>query len=251
MGISLLAITHPHLTESDPVPTTLTADLPAPPQPASLPGCARVRPYLASDRDAIRRLCYNTGYLGNPVDPVFKDRELFADLFTKAYLDYEPEWTFVAEADGRVVGYLLGSVCAQFDRFLLLSGFQTVTRMLFRLAMGRYANHPRSRRFIRWLLTAGFWEQPKHPADSAHLHFNLDRSFRGRGMARLLWDTYEERLKQISARRCYGSFFSSPNRQPETVYARYGFRCYDRCRTTLFQPEIPDPVEVVCVCKEL
>ncbi len=126
-------------------------------------GAVRIRPYRKSDRVEICRLCCETGFLGKPVDPMFQDRELFADLFTRPYLDYEPEWTFVAEADRQVVGYLLGSVRRDFELVLLRSGLRTTAKMLLRLASGRYARHARSRRFIRWLLTAGFREQPKHP----------------------------------------------------------------------------------------
>src|SRR5512135_12128 len=50
----------------------------------------RIRNYREADRSTIRRLCCDTGFLGNPVDSVFQDRELFADLFTKPYLNHEP-----------------------------------------------------------------------------------------------------------------------------------------------------------------
>jgi GNAT superfamily N-acetyltransferase len=210
-----------------------------------------VRAYQNADRAAIRTLCCETGFLGNPVDPLFQDRGLFADLFTKAYLDYESEWAFIAETSGCVVGYLLGSVRPDFDRILIRSGFLTVSKMIFRLICGRYANHARSRRFVRWLLTAGFWEQPKHPASAAHLHLNLQRGYRGRGAGRRLWETYEKRLRSTGIQRCYGSFFSHSKRRPESAYARFGFQEFARCPTTLFQPEIPGRVEVVCVCKEL
>jgi hypothetical protein len=211
----------------------------------------RIRPYQPSDRPAIVRICGDTGFLGNPVEPLFQDRELFADLFTKAYLDYESEWALVAEADGRLAGYLLGSACPHFDRLLMRSGLQTVTRMLYRWVTGRYAQHPRSRQFIRWLLTSGFREQPKHPADAAHLHFNLAHAYRGRGLCRKLWEAYEQRLKASGVARCYGSFFSYSRRRPEAAYARFGFQTYDRCGTTLFQPDISEAIEVVCVWKEL
>ena len=36
-----------------------------------------IRKYRASDRAAVRRLCCETGFLGNPIDPVFEDRDLF------------------------------------------------------------------------------------------------------------------------------------------------------------------------------
>jgi hypothetical protein len=209
----------------------------------------RIRPYCATDRRAIRTLCCETGFFGNPVDSVFQDRELFADLFTNAYLDYEPDWALVADVDGRVIGYLLGSVSPHFDWALMRSGFRAVVKMVFRLLTGRYAQHPRSARFVRWLLLKGFGEQPKHPANAAHLHWDLDRGFRGRGICMRLWEVYESRLRRAGMRRCYGAFFSCPKRRPETVYARYGFQVYDRKRTTIFASEISEPVEVVCVSR--
>ncbi|MGH7954260.1 MAG: GNAT family N-acetyltransferase, partial [Limisphaerales bacterium] len=208
-------------------------------------------PYERRDRDAVRRICCDTGLWGNPIEMLFNDREIFADLFTSPYLNYEPEWALVAEDEGRIVGYLLGSICPNFDFTLMRSGFQTTIKMLGRFAAGRYARHPRSRRFIRWLLTAGFWEQPKHPASAAHLHVDIEKSHRGQGIGRLLWQTYEKKLRAAGIRQCYGAFFSHPKRQPELAYSRFGFSVFDRKRTTLFEPEISDPIEVVCVQKIL
>jgi len=42
----------------------------------------QVRQYRDSDRAAVRALCCDTGFLGAPIDPVFEDRELFADFLT-------------------------------------------------------------------------------------------------------------------------------------------------------------------------
>src|SRR5205085_2875476 len=62
-----------------------------------------------SDRAAVRRLCCQTGFLGEPIDPVYEDHELFADFLTTYYTDKEPESSFVLEVDGEIRGYLLGS----------------------------------------------------------------------------------------------------------------------------------------------
>jgi GNAT superfamily N-acetyltransferase len=208
----------------------------------------RVRPYEQSDRPAIRKICCDTGFLGEPIDAVFEDRELFADLFTGPYLDHEPDWALVAECKGRVVGYLLGSVRSYFDVVLMRCGFPIASKMLWKLLAGRYNHHPRSRRFVCWLLTAGYHEQPKHPGNAAHLHFDLHADYRGRGIARRLWKIYERRLQSTGVRRCFGALFSHPGRRPEGVYSRFGFSIFDRKPTTLFHPEVSD-LEVVCVTK--
>jgi ribosomal protein S18 acetylase RimI-like enzyme len=211
----------------------------------------RIRNYWESDRQAIHRLCCDTGFLGSPIDAVFQDRDLFAALFARPYLDQEPEWALVAEAQGQVIGYLLGSVGKDFELARLRGDVQTACQMVFRLATGRYARHPRSRQFIRWVLAAGFWEQPKHPRDAAHFHFNIDKRYRGRGLGRRLWKVYEERLHSAGVQECYGAFFSWPQRRPESAYARYGFTVFDRRHTTLFAPEVAEPVECVCMHKRL
>src|SRR5438552_17978920 len=68
-----------------------------------------IRSYRPSDRDAVRRLCCQTGFLGEPIDPVYQDHELFADFLTSYYTDHESESSFVLEVDGEIRGYLLGS----------------------------------------------------------------------------------------------------------------------------------------------
>ena len=210
-----------------------------------------IRPYQPEDRPAIRRICCDTGFLGNPIETIFSDREIFADLFAAPWLDYGADWAWVAEARGRVVGYLLGSVSPHFNYTLLYSGFQTTMKMMTRAATGRYARHPRTRHFIRWLLLNGYREQPRHPDNAAHLHLNLEKSYRGRDLGLRLWQAYEEQLARARIQNCYGAFFSWPKRRPEAVYSRLGFSVFDRKLTTIFSPEIPDTVEVVCVHKKL
>jgi hypothetical protein len=209
----------------------------------------RIRQYQESDRPAVRLICCETGFLGRPIDPIYQDRELFADLITNPYLDNEPEWAFIAESGGQVVGYLLGSVNPRFNRTLMVSGFHTACKMLTRLLTGKYHDHPRSEQFVRWVLTKGLMEQPKHPEDAAHLHLNLEKEFRRGTVALRLWSLFEKQLMAAGINHYYGEFFSCAQRNPETMYARYGFKFYDRSITTMFQPEISDPVSIVCAHK--
>jgi hypothetical protein len=210
-----------------------------------------IRKYQESDRDEVRRICCDTGFLGEPIEGIYQDRELFADLFTNVYLDYEPDWSLVAASEGRVAGYLLGSVNPHFNRTLMLSGFQTVCKMLSRLLTGKYSQHPRSEQFVRWVLTKGLMEQPKHPEEAAHLHVNLEKPLRQGLVARGLLVTFEDRLALAGFNHYYAKFFSCSRRNPERMYGRLGFEVYDRMASTIFQPEISDPVNIVCTHKKL
>lgn len=69
-----------------------------------------VRPYRSADRARVRHVCYATGFMGEPVDWLWRDDESFADLFCGYWTDGEPESALVAEVDGVVSGYLLGCV---------------------------------------------------------------------------------------------------------------------------------------------
>src|SRR6476469_10912316 len=101
-----------------------------------------IRSYQASDRVAVRKLCCDTGFLGHPIDPVFQDRELFADFLTTYYTDHEPESSFVLEIDGQIRGYLLGSrKPLQHKLYSFRQNVRLFLRALWRSP--RYAARPR------------------------------------------------------------------------------------------------------------
>ncbi len=216
----------------------------------SRPKLFRIRPYQPSDRDGVRRLCCDTGFLGNPIDRIFCDRELFSDLHTTPYLDYEQEWAFVAESDGDLVGYLLGSVRQDFPWLFVYECSFTALRMWSRSLKGFY-DHYRSRSYVHWLLTRSFRERPKHPPGAAHMHFNVAAPYRGHGIGLALWRAFETALQQAEISHYFGEFFSCPGRRPEIVYRRFGFHVYDQVDTTIYATEIGRPVRLTCVHKIL
>src|SRR5438046_10674940 len=126
-----------------------------------------IRSYRNSDRDVVRRLCCQTGFLGDPIDPVYEDRELFADFLTTYYTDHEPESCFLLEVGGEIRGYLLGSRKPLRNQLYAL--YQNV--WLFFRALARYFRYNRrSRRFIRWTLVHGWREVPPQPRRAPHIH---------------------------------------------------------------------------------
>ena len=84
-----------------------------------------LRGFRRSDREAVRKPCCDTGFLGEPIDPVYEDRELFADFLTTYYTDHEPESCFLLEVDGEFAGIFWGraSLCkTRCTRFTKTSG---------------------------------------------------------------------------------------------------------------------------------
>jgi len=66
-----------------------------------------IRDYRPQDRPAVRRICFETGMMGDPIAWQYDDEESFADMLTAYYTDAEPQHAVVAESDGRIIGYML------------------------------------------------------------------------------------------------------------------------------------------------
>jgi hypothetical protein len=85
-----------------------------------------IRGYRRSDREAVRKLCCDTGFLGDPIDPVYEDRELFADFLTTYYTDHEPDRVFFWRLTAKfaVIFSAHASLCkTSFTRFIKMSGY--------------------------------------------------------------------------------------------------------------------------------
>lgn len=182
----------------------------------------------------MRRICCDTAFAGDAVEPLFPDRDAFADFFTRYYTDYEPESTFVAEVDGRVVGYLTG--CLAPRRYALVQPFLlllvTGPKVLWRLVTGRYGR--RGLRFLRWFLLRSWRETPDHPPASAHFHFNLVDGHRNTGAGLRLWKAFDRLLEERRVRKVYGQIQTGEDWRTDRLFARWGFHVFDRRRTTKF-----------------
>ena len=209
----------------------------------------RIRKYSKEDESAIREICCDTGFWGKPIDRIFQDREIFADLIVKPYLKIEPEHTFVAEHDGKIVGYLNGYLGNNFELSSSPIFLHTLSKMLFKYLSGKY--NKRSKEFVKWSLFKSLKSLPKHPKDTAHLHFNLKEGYHGLNIGKKLINTYEEMLKRGGMNSYYGEVLSSNSRRTEYLYSKLGFNIYDKKRTTVFEPEIKEHLYLMCIYKKL
>ena len=207
-----------------------------------------IRSYRASDREAVRRLCCETGFLGEPIDPVYQDRELFADFLTTYYTDKEPESSFVVEADGELCGYLLGS--RKPLRNQLYAFWQNVS--LFFKVIGRYFGYnDRSRRFIRWTVMHGWREVPARPRRVPHFHINLLADARKMSTTRALISAYLSYLYRCGEKRVYGQIITFESRRGEKMFERYGFNVLNRAEITKYKALYPESVYLSTVVKNL
>ncbi|MEY2485014.1 MAG: hypothetical protein QOH39_662 [Verrucomicrobiota bacterium] len=207
-----------------------------------------IRNVRASDREAVRNLCCMTGFLGEPIDPVYEDRELFADFLTTYYTDHEPESSFVVEMNGTICGYLLG--CRRPLQNQLYSFYQNV--WLFLRALTRYFRYnKRSRRFIRWTLVHGWREVPAAPRRTPHFHINLLPDARKMSTTRALMSAYLSYLYRCGEKRVYGQIVTFESRRGEKMFERYGFNVLNRGEITKYKAYYPESVYLSTVVKTL
>jgi hypothetical protein len=162
-----------------------------------------IRAYRPGDRPVLRAICADTGFLGKPIDPVFEDRELFADYLTSYYTDAEPESTLVCEFDGEVKGYLMGS---RFPRRKESFERRKLPGLVVR-GLWRYFRRPynaASRKYVKWILTQARKQNPYTPPDIPHFHFNLRPEARSVATTRELVDTFLKYLTDHGEKQVYG-----------------------------------------------
>ena len=207
-----------------------------------------IRSFRKSDREAVRRLCCDTGFLGAPIDPVYEDRQLFADFLTTYYTDWEPESSFVIEKAGDIRGYLLGS--RKPLRNQLYSFWQNVS--LFLKALTRYFRYnAASRRFVLWILMNGWREVPAAPRRVPHFHINLLPDARKMSTTRALMSAYLSYLYRCGEKRVYGQIVTFESRRGEQMFERYGFKVLNRAEITKYKAFYPQSVYLSTVIKNL
>jgi len=155
-----------------------------------------IRAYEPSDREAIRRICFETGYMGEPIDWLWPDRESFADLITRYYTDREPESILVATRSGRVVGYLTGCVDSERAR-------GAAVREIRRLIRNGALLEPGFASFLGRVLIDVVRDRgaPEEALSSArwpaHLHIDFLPEGRGKGLGRRIMSQWFERLRSL------------------------------------------------------
>ncbi len=157
-----------------------------------------IRPYRPADRVAVRHLCCETADRGNPVESILPQRELVADLMTRYYTDDEPDATWVADAGGRVVGYLTGTVrprrCAWLNYWWVAP--RSVARGLLRGALGQRQTWRVLGAAVTTWLRGGFDRRVPLADYPCHLHINIEQAFRGQQVGRRLVERF---LAQVRA----------------------------------------------------
>lgn len=184
-----------------------------------------IRLFQPADQTAIRRICIQTGLLGEPLDPVFSDVELAADILVGCYYALEPVSFFVAEESGRPIGYLSG--CLQTVPFMRKCRIRVGLRLLRAFLTRGHLFRPSSWRFAHFSalygLTSERMRQSVFGTHPSHLHINLDAAARGRGAGTALIETF---LAHAALHRSSGVHLTTASPDAKRFFMKAGFRVF-------------------------
>ncbi len=187
-----------------------------------------IRSFRPGDRNAVCTICCDSADKGEPIERTLADREWAADLLTKYYTDYEPSSTFVAEDNGKVVGYILG--CFDNRRYGLVMLFIIIPWLLVKgLTRGVFftsqfwgvvaAGVHNWRRLFHWRKTSFHSHQ-------AHLHVGIAKGHRGHHVGRQLVETLVSYAKTKGVHELTASVHDS-NQAACRFFEHAGFKVQD------------------------
>jgi len=186
-----------------------------------------IRPFQLADRQSIFRIGADTAFFGAPIEAYMEDRNAFLDAFYAYYTDLEPEHTWVACADGDVVGFLAGCVDTRVHNQRLLRVI--IPRLTGNLLRGKYHFGKRSLHYFGGML-GGLLRREFTQVDldtyPAHLHINVVSAWRGYKLGQQLMEVYLRQLRKLGITGVYLDT-TSLNEVACRLYVKMGFGLLD------------------------
>lgn len=157
-----------------------------------------IRPWQQSDLEAIKHVAQETAWFGLPMYHGYgQDKELVALLRVLPYLEHSPDLCWVAEEKGQVLGYVLGT--DDTPKHHNWHARHLAPRILQETVAGRMSlSWADIQLLLRHASNGGggstnraFFK--KYPA---HLHINLLPAAQGRGVGKLLIETFVDEMRR-------------------------------------------------------
>jgi GNAT superfamily N-acetyltransferase len=173
----------------------------------------------------LRKLAAATAYFGDPGSHFFSDSELLADLIINYYLYYEIEHLWVAELDNEIIGY----VCGHFNQrsYMRCIVFKILPRALTKALLRAKIFSLKSLKLLYYNLRhlIALQEIPAKDVQkySVHIHQNIRKGFRGRGVGSKLLDRF---LSAVDKDKLGMQFKALRETDRFKFFERYGFKRY-------------------------
>jgi len=192
-----------------------------------------IRSYEPKDREVIRRISYETSFLQQP-HSFFDDPEIVTDALTRYYIEFEPESCFVAEANGRVVGYIIGTL--NMARMNYVYSVKILAPLLIKAVKHGAFFRKKTMLFIWNYLQSvlkGEFLVPNFTREyPSTFHINVDQGLRGMKIGSQL---IERALQLLRDKQVSGVQFSTMTDEAKDFFVRQGFQVLCSSRRTFLR----------------
>lgn len=207
--------------------------------------------FKSGDKHRVREIAWNTAFQGTMPQRTKIDKNLLADLLTLYYTKLEPESILVADLNGRVVGYIMGSIKPRRFRKKIVQLF--LSTILTKIIFGRYKKIQRTLPlllFIVFGLMKGERDPKTEDEYPAHLHINIEGEYQRSGLGSQLMSAW---LQYLGKKRVNGIHLStiSPNKKAISFFEKWGFKLFCRYKSTFWSFVSGKPIYVEIFVKKL
>ena len=191
-----------------------------------------IRPFRPEDRAVVRHICYETSFLERP-QLFIQDPDIVADVLTAYSTDYEPEECLVAECDGGVVGYLVGTRDLNrmnqvfFRKMLMPLLWRTLKRGVFLKAQAWQFLWSA----LKCVLKGDFRFPDFSRQYPASLHINVNKEFHGLNIGKKLIEHY---LNHLKTQKVPGVLVSVMTKQGRDFFLHNDFQVLVQTTRSLF-----------------
>jgi ribosomal protein S18 acetylase RimI-like enzyme len=194
----------------------------------------KIRPFYKTDRAVVRQICGDVADRGEPIEHFFSDREFAADLLTNYYTDYEPESSFVAESEGKVIGYIHG--CLDNRRYGLVMLFLIIPKLILKGFLRGVFFRMESWQILRATLRSWrrifVWRKKSFHSHQGHLHIGIAKDYHGQHVGEELVQTLFSYARGSSIHEMTASVHDE-NIAACRFFERLGFVALDRHPMTM------------------
>ncbi|MHA1358908.1 MAG: GNAT family N-acetyltransferase [Candidatus Helarchaeota archaeon] len=161
--------------------------------------------------------------MGEDATGHFQDKKLFGLLFCLYYPRYETDHCWVAEDDGKIVGYILGTPNSkrQSRLFLAKMGWRILFRALIVAPLCYHHDFKLVLHFLR--LPRTFPEIDVETEYPAHLHIDILEPYQRRGIGSRLMQEFEAHMRALHVKGIHLGT-SEGNYKAVPFYKKWGYK---------------------------
>jgi len=210
---------------------------------------AEIVEYSQSDREAVREICFRTGFLGKSLAGIIDYKDLFVDLATHYFLDARKSCIFVAKDSGRVIGY--GVIIDDVKEYKISSTKYYIYRVFLDVVRFRLFRKKEFLYYTRLLLyyLKGDFTLPEFYEYPALLHINISDGYQGLGIGSRLFESMFAGLKSKS---CSGVQLQTHSANEKSVgfFKKHGFAELASKETKFYQTYGAGVVKTIAMGKK-